>query len=288
MNKLPAAKRAEILSMLCEGNSMRSISRLAGVSINTVSKLLVDAGRVCAAHHDETIRGLQSARVQCDEIWSFCYAKNKNITPVIKEKNPAAGDLWTWTGLDADSKLLVSYYVALRDLPSAKAFMEDVAARLANRVQLTTDSYRLYLTAVDQAFGTEIDYAQLHKIYSSETTGRYSPAVCIGCKRHEVSGSPDPKHVSTSYVERANLTMRMSMKRFARLTIGFSKKIENHMAMVALYATWYNFVKPHKTIKTTPAVAAGVAERPWQMADIVAMIEEAEMPVPAMSAERSA
>jgi IS1 family transposase len=277
MNKLPAAKRAQILSMLCEGASMRSVSRLTGVSINTVSKLLVDAGAACADHHDETIRNVKSQRVQCDEIWSFCYAKVRNVTPAIKEKNAAAGDVWTWTAIDADSKLMISYYVAKRDLPSAKAFTQDVAARLSNRVQLTTDSYRLYLTAIDEAFGTEIDYAQLHKIYSSETTGRYSPAVCIGCKKKEITGSPDPDHISTSYVERANLTMRMSMRRFTRLTNGFSKKIENHMAMIALYTTWYNFIRVHKTLKTTPAIAAGVADKKMEMADVVQMIEDAEM-----------
>jgi IS1 family transposase len=281
MNRLPVAKRVQILSMLCEGSSMRSVSRLCGVSINTVTKLLVDAGMACSAHHEETVRNVTSQRVQCDEIWSFCYAKNKNVTPEMKEEHPGAGDVWTWTALDADTKLLISAYVALRNLPSAIAFMQDVAARLANRVQLTTDNYRLYLTAVDHAFGTEVDYAQLHKMYASETTGRYSPPVCIGCKSIEVNGTPEREHVSTSYVERANLTMRMSMRRFTRLTNAFSKKIENHMCMVALYTTWYNFAKTHKTLKTTPAVAAGLADRPWTMADIVGLVEEAEMLVPA-------
>jgi IS1 family transposase len=272
MNQLSTAKRSAIVRALCEGCSIRATVRMTGASKNTIVKLLAELGPAVTKFQDETLRNLQSKRVQCDEIWSFCYAKNKNVTPEIREKNPDAGDVWTWTAIDADTKLILSWLVASRDLPSAKAFMQDVAGRLANRVQLTTDAYRLYLTAVDNAFGTEIDYAQLHKIYSSESTGRYSPAVCIGCKTHEVSGSPDPAHVSTAYVERQNLTMRMSIRRFTRLTNAFSKKIENHAAMIALYFIYYNFGRVHQTLRVTPAMEAGVADHVWSIDEIVGLL----------------
>jgi IS1 family transposase len=272
MNKLSTAKRSAIVRALCGGCSIRATVRLTGASKNTIVKLLGELGPVVSAYQDQTFRNLTCKRVQSDEIWSYCYSKNKNVTPEIREKNPDAGDVWTWTAIDADTKLMLSWLVASRDLPSAKAFMQDVAGRLANRVQLTTDAYRLYLTAVDNAFGTEIDYSQLHKIYSSETTGRYSPAVCIGCKKAEVSGSPDPKHVSTSYVERANLTMRMSIRRFTRLTNAFSKKIENHAAMVSLYFMYYNFGRVHQTLRATPAMEAGIADRVWSIEEIVGLL----------------
>jgi IS1 family transposase len=278
MNKLPLNKRVQILSMLCEGSSMRSISRVADVSINTVSKLLVDAGKVCAGFHDETVRGLKSRRVQVDEIWSFTYAKQRNVA-TAKRQDLAYGDTWTWTAIDADSKLIVSYLVGARDSEYANAFMHDVADRLAGRVQLTSDGYRPYLDAVEGAFGSDIDYAMLVKMYgaSQETAkGRYSPAQCTGARREPVEGNPDRKHISTSFAERQNLTMRMHMRRFTRLTNAFSKKFENHCHMVALYAVWYNFVKQHKTLKSiSPAMAAGVSNKLWSMEDIAALVEAA-------------
>jgi IS1 family transposase len=274
MNKLPLTKRVQILSMLCEGSSMRSISRVADVSINTVAKLLADAGEACAAFHDETVRAVKAKRVQCDEIWSFCYAKQRAVE-TAKSAPEEAGDIWTWTALDADSKLIVSYLVGGRDAGYAHAFMEDVAGRLANRVQLTTDGLKAYLDAVDGAFGADVDYAQLVKMYGEAPTppGRYSPGICTGIQKHRVEGRPDPNHVSTSYVERQNLTMRMQMRRFTRLTNAFSKRGLPHYHMVALYTVWYNFVKLHKTIRCAPAMAAGVSDRLWSMEDVVALID---------------
>jgi IS1 family transposase len=274
MNKLPLAKRVQILSMLVEGSSMRSISRVADVSINTVAKALADAGDACAAFHDETVRGVKSKRIQCDEIWSFVYAKKRNVEDA-KAAPEGAGDAWTWTALDSDSKLIVSYLVANRDAPSAKLFMEDVASRLANRVQLTTDALRSYLDAVEDAFGGDIDYAKLTKLYGDgpASPGRYSPAICTGTVKERMMGAPDMKHVSTSHVERSNLTMRMSMRRFTRLTNAFSKKLEPHMDMVALYTVWYNFARMHKTLRCSPAMAAGLSKTLWSMEDVVALID---------------
>jgi len=276
MNKLPLAKRVQILSMLCEGSSMRSISRVADVSINTVSKLLVDAGKACSAFHDEHVRDVKAERVQVDEIWSFTYAKEKNVARAVAAP-VEAGDTWTWTALDADSKLIVSWLVGGRDAEYALAFMDDLRGRLANRVQLTSDGHGPYLRAVEEAFGDDIDYAVLIKMYGQAPEGqrRYSPPVCVGARKDRVAGSPDPKHVSTSYVERQNLTMRMHMRRFTRLTNGFSKKFENHMHMVALYTVWYNFVRIHKTLKVTPAMAAGVSDRLWSVEDIAELVEAA-------------
>lgn len=258
---------------------MRSISRVVDVSINTVSKLLEDAGRACAVHHDETVRGVSAKRVQCDEIWSYCYAKAKNVA-AAKAASEGAGDVWTWTALDADSKLIVSYLVGGRDAEYADAFMGDLAGRLANRVQLTTDGHKAYLEAVEGAFGADVDYAMLVKLYGPApggSTGRYSPAECTGIKKTTIEGSPDEAHVSTSYVERQNLTMRMQMKRFTRLSNAFSKKFENHAHMVALYTVWYNFVKIHKKHPMSPAMAAGVTDRLWSM-EIVATLVEAVAP----------
>jgi len=274
MNKLPIAKRVQILSMLCEGSSMRSISRVADVSINTVSGLLVDAGKACAEHHDRAVRNVTSKHIQADEIWSFCYAKQKNVA-TSKAAPEEAGDVWTWTALDADSKLIVSYMVGGRDAGYANEFMQDVAGRLANRVQLTTDGLKAYLEAIDGAFGADIDFAQLIKLFGDVPgpAGRYSPAECTGIKKTMVEGKPDAKHIRTSYVERQNLTMRMSMRRFTRLTNAFSKKIDNHMHMVALYTTWHNFVRMHKTLKCSPAMAAGVSKMLWSMEDVVALID---------------
>ncbi len=275
MNKLPLYKRVQILSMLVEGVSMRSISRVVGVSINTVSKLLVDAGEACAAYHDEHVRGVKASRIQCDEIWSFCYAKQKNVKKA-KAAPEGAGDVWTWTALEADSKLIVSYLVGGRDSEYANEFMQDVASRLANRVQLTTDGHKAYLEAVEGAFGCDVDYAQLVKLYGEapeSAKGRYSPSECVGTRRQRVEGNPDAQHVSTSYVEWQNLTMRMSMRRFMRLTNAFSKKLENHIHMLALYFLHYNFCRIHKNLRVSPAMAAGLTDTLHDMEWIVGLID---------------
>ena len=259
---------------------MRSISRVVDVSINTVAKLLAEAGEACIAHHDETVRNVAAKRVQCDEIWSFCYAKARNVA-TAKDAPEEAGDLWTWTALDADSKLIVSYLVGGRDAEYAEAFMSDVAERLANRVQLTTDGHKAYLDAVEGAFGIDVDYAQIVKMYGEAPTppGRYSPGVCTGIQKRTVQGRPDGNHVSTSYVERQNLTMRMQMRRFTRLTNAFSKKGLPHQHAIALYFTFYNFVRIHRTLKVTPAMAAGVSKTLWSMEDVVALIDARAEPV---------
>ena len=280
MNKLPPAKRAQILSMLCEGSSMRSISRVADVSFNTIDKLLRDAGAACAEFHDRTVRGVKSQRVQCDEIWSFIHAKAKNV-PTAKAAPQGAGDIWTWTALDADSKLILSWAVGGRDAGYALALMDDLRGRLANRVQFTTDGHRAYLEAVEEAFGADIDYGMLVKLYGAETSGqgherKYSPSECLGARKDPITGNPDPKHVSTSYTERHNLTMRMSMRRFTRLTNAFSKRVENHCHQLALYFVFYNFVRIHKTLRMSPAMAAGIETRLWSMEDVVRMVERRE------------
>lgn len=277
MNKLPLAKRVQILSMLCEGSSMRSISRVVDVSINTVSKLLEDVGKACAAYHEANVRGVSAKRVQCDEIWSFCYAKAKNVA-TAKAAPEEAGDVWTWTALDADSKLIVSYLVGGRDAEYANAFISDLKDRLTNRVQLTTDGHKAYLDAVEEAFGADVDYAMLVKLYGASpdaSKGRYSPAECTGIRKTRIEGQPDKAHVSTSYVERQNLTMRMSMRRFTRLTNAFSKKFENHHHALALYFMFYNFVRIHKTLRVTPAMAAGVTDRLWSMEDMATLVDAA-------------
>lgn len=279
MNKLPLAKRVQILAMLCEGSSMRSISRIADVSINTVTKLLVDAGLACMEFHDQTVKGVQVQRVQCDEIWSFCYAKQRNVKTATAAPD-GAGDAWTWTALDADSKMILSWFVGTRDGNTAVEFLSDLKARLANRVQLTTDGFKAYLQAVDVTFEDDVDYAMLVKLYGPTpkgSEGRYSPSECIGTKTYEVTGNPDKAHVSTSYNERHNLTMRMSMRRFTRLTNAFSKKLENHCHALALYFVWYNFCRTHKAHKMSPAMAAGVTDKLMSLEDIVLLIDRREL-----------
>jgi IS1 family transposase len=277
MNKLPLEKRVQILQMLCEGSSMRAISRIVDVSINTVTKALVDAGDACAKFHDENVRGVSAKYVQCDEIWSFCYAKAKNVA-AAKAAHSGAGDVWTWTALDRDSKLIVSYLIGGRDAGYALEFMEDLKSRLSNRVQLTMDGHKPYLSAVDTAFGTEVDYAVLVKHYGATPTegpARYSPPPCTGVHKEAVCGAPSPASVSTSHVERSNLSMRMHMRRFTRLTNAHSKKFENHCHMVALYTVWYNFARINSAVRMAPAMAAGLSSRLWDMTDIVKLIDDA-------------
>jgi IS1 family transposase len=255
---------------------MRSISRVADVSINTVAKLLVDAGKACAAFHDDKVRGVKAHRVQVDEIWSFTAAKQKNVAG-MKKPVEGAGDTWTWTAIEADTKLLITWLVGGRDSDYAIAFMDDLRDRLANRVQLTSDGHKAYLEAVEGAFGADVDYAMLVKVYGASPEsmkGRYSPAECIGAHKERIEGNPDPKHVSTSFAERQNLTMRMQMRRFTRLTNAFSKKFENHMHMVALYTVWYNYVKQHKSLKgLSPAMAARISDTLWSVTDMAEMID---------------
>ena len=276
MNRLTTAKRVQILNMLVEGMSMRSVSRVAGVSINTVSKLLVEAGEACAAYHDEDVRDVSASRVQCDEIWSFCYAKEKNVARA-KAAPKGAGDVWTWTAIEADSKLIISWEVGDRTSATAIEFMDDLRDRLANRVQLTTDGHEAYLEAVEGAFGGDVDYAQLIKLYgSTEGKGsekRYSPAECTGIRKRKVEGSPDPADVSTSHVERNNLTMRMGMRRFTRLTNAFSKKLENQLHTLSLYFVHYNFCRVHKSLRMSPAMAAGVSDTLHDMKWVVGLID---------------
>jgi IS1 family transposase len=275
MNKLPLAKRTQILAMLCEGSSMRSISRVADVSINTVSKLLVEAGEACLAFHDRVVRGVKSERIQCDEIWSFCYSKQKNVGGT-KGAPLGAGDVWTWTAIDPDTKLIVSFYVGDRSQDTAMEFAADLRARVDTRVQLSTDGHGGYLPAIEAAFGSDVDYGQVVKHYAQTTVkpGRYSPAKFVSAKKFTVEGNPDKAHISTSIVERQNLNMRMGMRRFTRLTNAFSKKWENHVHALSLYFVFYNFCRIHKTLRTTPAMAAGITENLFSLDDIVAWIDE--------------
>jgi IS1 family transposase len=275
MNKLDREARSRILHLLCEGNSLRAVTRLTGASKKAVSKLMVDAGQAAAWYQDRVFVGLTCKRIQVDEIWAFVYAKQKNVAHA--KKAPAdAGDVWTWTAIDADTKLIPSWFVGGRDSDAAIIFMDDLRSRLANRVQLTSDGHKAYLEAVEGAFGGDVDYAQLVKLYgpSSELAkGRYSPAECIGARKTPIEGSPDPDHISTSYAERSNLSVRMHTRRFTRLTNAFSKKVENHAHSVALFALYYNFVRIHKTLRTTPAMAAGITKRLWEIGDIVDVLE---------------
>jgi IS1 family transposase len=275
MKMIDPTRRAQVVRCLVEGNSIRSTVRITGVAKNTIVALLCDLGCACAAYHNRAVRNLKVRRLQCDEIWSFIGAKKKNATP--EKKVEGWGDVWTWTGIDADTKLCVSYLVGGRDSGWAKDFMEDCAKRISNRVQITTDAHKAYLEAVENAFGCDIDYAQLQKIYSApsdEEQRRYSPARCIGCDMKVVSGDPDPVHVSTSYVERQNLSMRMGMRRFTRLTNGFSKKVDNHRHMIALYFLYYNFCRIHQTLRVTPAMEAGIADHVWSIDELCALLPE--------------
>ncbi len=278
MNRLDREQRSRILHLLCEGSSIRAVTRLTGASKNTVIKLMVEAGKACAAYHDERVRNLKARRIQCDEIWSFCYAKDKNVRHA-KAAPDGAGNVWTWTALDADTKLMVTWLVGDRTSSSGVVFLRDLKSRLTNRVQLTTDGHGAYLEATEHTFGDDVDYAMLIKLYGNPEGERgtserkYSPAPCIGTRTKEISGSPDPEHVSTSYAERQNLNMRMHMRRFTRLTNAFSKKFENHCHAVALFTTYYNFVRIHKTLRVTPAMAAGVTDRLWEIGDIVNVLE---------------
>jgi IS1 family transposase len=278
MNRLSIERRAQIIGMLVEGNSMRATARMAGVSFNTVSKLLLDIGEVAAAYQDEHLRDLDCKVIEADEIWSFVAHKERNKPDELKGTF-GTGDVWTWTALDADSKLIVSWFVGERQFEDAAAFMRDLRSRLRNRIQLTTDGHRAYPNAVGMAFKRNIDFAQLVKQYASPREGqaRYSPAVCTGARVRVDRGHPDPDRISTSYVERQNLTMRMSMRRFTRLTNAFSKKLDSHMAAIALHFLHYNFARPHKTLANpyprTPAMAAGIADHIWTLREIAELID---------------
>jgi IS1 family transposase len=278
MNKLNAAKRIAVISALVEGCSIRSTVRMTGVAKNTIVKLLAAVGTACAQYLHEHLRDVSCRYVQCDEIWSFCYAKAKNLA-TAKAAPRGAGDVWTWVALDADSKLLISYLVGARDGMHASHFIADVASRLKHRVQLTTDGHAAYLQAVEDGFGGSIDYAMLIKLYGSEGSKdnpetRYSPGECIGTRKEVISGDPDLEHVSTSFSERQNLTMRMRLRRFIRLTNAFSKKIANHEHAIALYAMHYNFVRRHQSLRVTPAMAAGLTNRLWSLEDIVGLLDQ--------------
>jgi IS1 family transposase len=278
-NVLSTAKRAAVVAALVEGNSIRSTVRMTGVAKNTIVKLLVELAGVCQTYADEHLRNLPCQRLQVDEIWAFCYSKAKNV-PTEKKGVFGYGDVWTFCAIDADSKLVPSWLVGSRDIGSATELMQDLVSRLSGRVQLTTDGLKAYLSAVEDAFGGDVDYGMLNKIYANAPTGpetRYSPAECTGCEKRVVTGNPDEKHVSTSYVERQNLTMRMSIRRFTRLTNAFSKKIENHTAQVAVHFFHYNFCRQHMTLKgKTPAQAAGVDARRWSIEDMVRLLPDAK------------
>lgn len=274
MNKLSTEKRVQLLASLVEGNSIRATARMTGVAFNTVLKFVADAGRACSIYQDQVFHNLTCKRLQCDEIWSFVGCKAKNTTPETKAKG--WGDVWTWTAIDADTKLVPCWFIGTRDASAAWHFMHDLKARLANRVQLTTDAHKAYLTAVDVTFGNEIDYAQLVKIYGVPPQGpetRYSPAQCMGARKAVMTGQPEYGHVSTSIVERQNLTMRMSMRRFTRLTNAHSKKVENHEHAVALHFMHYNFCRIHQSLRVTPAMEAGITDHVWELKEIVTLMD---------------
>jgi IS1 family transposase len=272
MNRLKRDKQAEIIAVLTEGCSISSTSRMTGVSKVTILKLICDLGSACAEYQDRTLRNLNCKRLQCDEVWQFCYAKEKNV-PADKKGQFGYGDVWTWAAIEADTKLVPAFMVGNRDAKSAAMFIDDLKSRLTSRIQLTTDGLKVYLEAVEGAFGADVDYAMLIKIYgSSQEEVRYSPAECIGTETKIIQGKPDMKHVSTSYVERQNLTMRMSMRRFTRLTNGFSKKIENHAYAVAIYFMHYNFCRVHKSLRVTPAMEAGITDHVWTIEEMLGKV----------------
>lgn len=274
MNSLSQTERRQIVAALVEGNSIRAVSRMADVARNTITKLLVDLGEACDAYHDKHVRNVASKRVQCDEIWSFVGAKAKNVP---REKDGQWGDVWTWTALDADTKLMISYAVGNRGAETANYFMEDLASRVASRIQITTDGHKVYAQAIEGAFGADVDYAMLVKLYGNDSFDhRYSTGECIGTRTAVLSGSPDPAHISTSFVERQNLTMRMAMRRFTRLTNAFSKKLDNHAAAIALHFLHYNFCRVHKTLRVTPAMEAGLSNHVWSIDELIAIMPEPE------------
>jgi IS1 family transposase len=275
MNRLTIAERAQVVRCLVEGNSIRATVRMTGVAKNTIAKLLIELGNVCSAYMNEHLTNLACERLQVDELWSFVGCKQKNATPAKVARDGICGDVWTWIAIDADTKLIPSFMLGMRDPETARLFMEDVASRLANRVQLTSDGLKAYLKAVKAAFGNDIDYAMLIKTYGSTAEGqkRYSPAECVGIEKKTIKGDPDPKHISTSYIERQNLTVRMSNRRFTRLTNAFSKKIENHAASLAIHYMHYNFVRIHQSLRVTPAMAAGVTDRLWAIEDLVRLVD---------------
>jgi IS1 family transposase len=279
MNRLDAAKRTAVISCLLEGCSIRSTVRVTGVSKKAVMRLLVDAGTVCGEYQDRVLRNLPSKRLQLDEVWSWIYCKKGTLTPAIQEKHPNAGGIWLWTALDADSKLVVSWRLGPRDLATAYDFTHDLAERVSQRIQITTDGLRVYPEAVESAFFEDVDYAVLQKIYGNDMDAarRYSPAKILSSTLTVITGTPDPKHISTSYVERLNWSTRTTMRRYTRLSNGFSRKLENHEAAVALNYFAYNFIKIHRTLRTSPAMAAGVTSKLWDVSDLVALLEESEL-----------
>jgi IS1 family transposase len=279
MNRLSFEKRRQILHMMVEGGSIRGIARVVDVSPVTVLRQLELAGKACAEFHDRAVRNVRAQKVQCDEIWSFVFAKDRNAKPEMRIAG-TAGSVWTWTALDSSSKLVISYLIGSRDAECAHEFMQDVAGRLANRVQLTTDGHKAYLNAVDDAFGLDVDYAMLVKLYSETPdqgpARKYSPGVCTGARKEKIVGNPAREHVSTSHVEKHNQSMRQHMKRFARLTAAHSKKVENHIHMVALYTVWYNFARINSAVRMAPAMACGLSDRLWEMDDMVRLVEAYE------------
>ncbi len=275
MNRLSVDQRVQVTAALVEGSSINATCRMTGVAKHTVLNLLKDMGCACAAYHNARVRNLRVRRIQADEIWAFVHGKDKNLT--LEQVQGGLGSVWTWTALDADTKLIVSYMLGDRGAATALSFMRDVAGRIANRIQLTTDGHRVYAEAVEGAFGADIDYAMLVKIYgasSDNPDSRYSPATCIGCRTGVLAGKPDPDYISTSFVERSNLSMRMGMRRFTRLTNAFSKKLENHGHMVALYFMHYNYCRVHKTLRVTPAMEAGLTDHVWNIEELLNLLEE--------------